>query len=256
MMGCLYLSVGATLLTDHDECKHPAMGVILCQTGCIREASPMVVCNEHINLLIVCDTAIAADKLQQACLRLSSYCRQHCQSAATLLVAHSPVVLMCTRPPPPLLIFSDSPSQQAGSAPSSSSASRSSSGGLFRCFKASPVDDEPSDIQPPQPSQPSPQPRMSMDIRRNLAGGLARISGALGGGHTRRAAGPPVRPWLGLQWFADVDCYVAYPMHKDQLAQYRTEAILQRPKTPPKRMADYTVHGGQVRARLGVLAGT
>jgi hypothetical protein len=42
-------------------------------------------------------------------------------------------------------------------------------------------------------------------------------------------------------------CHVAYLMHKDQLAG--TEVVLQRPKMPPKRMADYTVHGGQVGMR-------
>jgi hypothetical protein len=133
---------------------------------------------------------------------------------------------------------------QASSSPGSSGSksTKSSSGGLFGCFKSPPVQHEP-DIAPPQPSQPSPQPhRLSL----NLGAGLARLSGRAGGA-TRRP-GPAAKPWLGLQWYADVDCFEAYPLHTNQLA--RTEAVLQRPKTPPKR-GDYTVHGGQVGGFLG-----
>jgi hypothetical protein len=131
---------------------------------------------------------------------------------------------------------------QVGTGGSSSSAApsrTSSGGGLFGCFKAPPVQHEP-DITPPQPSQPSPQ-RISLDLRNTFAGGLARLSGRAGG-PTRRP-GPPAKPWLGLQWYADVDCFEAYPMHTIQLT--RKEAVPQRPKTPPKR-GDFTVHGGQV----------
>lgn len=82
-----------------------------------------------------------------------------------------------------------------------------------------------------------------MDLRNTFAGGLARLSGR-GFGAVRRP-GPSPRPWPGLVWFADVDCFEAYPLHKNQLARTEPGRVLpQRPKTPPK--GDYTVHGGQV----------
>jgi hypothetical protein len=146
--------------------------------------------------------------------------------------------LLTHRPPPPMQVGT-------GGSSSSATASRSSSGGgLFGCFKAPPVQHEAPDITPPQPSQPSPQ-RMSLDLRNTFAGGLARLSGRAMG-PTRRP-GPPAKPWLGLQWFADVDCFEAYPMHTSQLT--RKEALPQRPKTPPTR-GDFTVHGGQVGVGL------
>eukprot|EP00879_Flechtneria_rotunda_P006047 GHRR01006360.1.p1 GENE.GHRR01006360.1~~GHRR01006360.1.p1 ORF type:complete len:642 (+),score=258.86 GHRR01006360.1:226-1926(+) len=102
----------------------------------------------------------------------------------------------------------------------------SSGGGFFGCFKSPAVIEYNTAVTtvPVAQQQQLPGSRCSSVDAAATAG-----------------SSPLSKPWKGLEWLADVDCYEAYPLHNQQLAR----ASVSAGQLAAKRAADYTVHGGQ-----------